>query len=92
MALTVTVMVGLALAAPSGPGFVGTFQAGCVVALSGVFGVSKEISVAYSIFAHAVQAIVGILVGLYSLYRQGLSFSGMLDALGSREVKLPRVS
>ncbi len=80
MAITTTVMVGLAIAAPSGPGFVGTFQAGCVLALSGIYGLPKELSVGYSVFIHATQVICGIAIGLYSMRRQNLTFSGLVSA------------
>lgn len=72
--LLVTVMVALAVAAPSAPGFIGTFQAGCVVALSVVLSYSREFAIAYSVFAHGFQVLVIVGAGALVLHRRALSF------------------
>ncbi len=73
--LLVTVMVALAVAAPSAPGFLGTFQVGCVAALTTVFGYTRETAVAYSIVVHASQMFIIVFGGLVILYLKGLGFS-----------------
>jgi glycosyltransferase 2 family protein len=71
------VFVSLFIAAPSAPGFLGTFQLGCVAALTGVFAYSEEFSFAFSIVAHSLQFIGTVLVGFLSMFLQGLSLSSL---------------
>jgi len=73
---TACVMIALAVAAPGAPGFVGTFQLGCVVALA-IFGYSEEFGVAYSIILHAIQAVTVVICGFVILHRRGLHFSDL---------------
>lgn len=72
--VTVCVMIALAVAAPGAPGFVGTFQLGCVVGLA-LFGYPEEFSVAYSIVLHALQAVSVVVCGFVILHRRGLSMT-----------------
>lgn len=69
--LMVTVLVALAVAAPGPPGFLGTFQIGCLAAL-GLFEVSREAGLSYAIVAHFVQAACIIPAGLWILQARGL--------------------
>ena len=80
-ASAVTAIVGISISLPSAPGFLGTYQFGCVSALTGLYGYAKELSVAYSVYSHAVQVLVGVLLGLYSIKRQNLSFSKIFTSL-----------
>lgn len=66
-----TIMIAFAVAAPSAPGFIGTFQAGCILALSVVFPLSESFALAYSIFVHALQAAFIILLGFYFMGKRG---------------------
>ena len=70
------VVVALAVAAPSAPGFIGPYQIGCVAGL-GLFGVSVERATAYSLITHAFQYVIFIVVGLYFILRYGLSLREM---------------
>lgn len=70
------VVVALAVAAPSAPGFIGPYQIGCVAGL-GLFGISVERATAYSLVTHAFQYIIFILVGLFFIMRYGLSLREM---------------
>ncbi len=72
--VTLCVMIALAVAAPGAPGFVGTFQLGCVVALA-LFDYPEEFGVAYSIVLHALQAVTVVICGFVILHRRGLSLS-----------------
>ncbi len=85
LAALLTVMVGLAIAAPSGPGFVGTFQFGCVLALTTLSGYPKEFSIAYSVLSHALQAGLGVILGLISLKSLNLSFSSLTGSIGQSQ-------
>lgn len=71
----INIMIALAVAAPSAPGFVGTFQLGCIIALNGIYGYSKEFSGAYSIFIHAVQMVFIIILGTSILCMRGVKLT-----------------
>lgn len=68
----VTSMIALAIAAPSAPGFIGTYQAGCIIALTTIYGFSESYAIAYSVFTHVVQAIFIIGMGFFYLLKRGL--------------------
>lgn len=72
--MMINVMIALAVAAPSAPGFIGTFQAGCILALSTVYGYSKEFAMAYSVVGHLLQMIFNVAAGLIVLHLRGLTF------------------
>lgn len=74
----VNVMIALAVAAPSAPGFVGTFQAGCSVALVTCYGYSEAFAMSYSILMHVFQLAIVALLGLHALHREKLGFREML--------------
>jgi hypothetical protein len=57
--LTTVVIVAAFVSMPQAPGFVGTWQAGCVLAL-GLFAVPRELAVGYSLLTWVVQMIVNI--------------------------------
>jgi len=69
--VVVVVGVAVAVAAPSAPGFIGTFQAGCQVAL-GIYGISPGQALGYSVFAHAVQFVTQVGLGAACLIYQGV--------------------
>lgn len=79
LAITLTVLVALAVAAPSAPGFLGIFQAGCIAAFS-LFGLSKETATAYSLLNHANQFILFIGFGIYILLHYGISLKELRTA------------
>jgi hypothetical protein len=68
----VTVVAG-AVSAPSAPGFIGTFQAGCIVAL-GLFGVSRADAVPYAFVVWAAQWLTQIVLGVVFVLRENISF------------------
>lgn len=74
VSVVLTVMTALAVAAPSAPGFLGTFQAGCVFALSGVYGFPREFALAYSLVVHAFMFIFTAGLGFAILWVEGLKF------------------
>lgn len=73
--MMLNVMIALAVAAPSAPGFVGTFQVGCIVALSTIYGYSKEFAMAYSMIAHVFQMALIVIAGIVVLQVRGMKFS-----------------
>jgi len=72
-ALLATVLVAIFIMIPAAPGFVGTFQAACIVALS-VFGVPKEEALGFSLLVHGIQFSVINIIGAYCFVREGISF------------------
>ena len=62
-ALLILVVVCFGLMIPSAPGFIGTFQYFCVTALS-LFGVDKDLSLAFSILYHLSQYVPVTILGL----------------------------
>ena len=76
--VTVMVFIALAIAVPGLPGFLGTFQFGCVAALA-LYAVGKEEALSYSIVMHVVQAIGIVGAGLWILKKRGLSLKGAME-------------
>jgi uncharacterized protein (TIRG00374 family) len=68
------VFVALAVAVPSAPGFLGTFQIGCLAALHQIYHYSKELALAYSVVMHSMQIILSVVAGFVMLQYEGLSF------------------
>lgn len=78
MAVTLGVVLALAVALPSAPGFVGVFQTGCVLGFS-LFGVDADIAIAYSLVLHLFQYIVFIGYGMFALSRRQLKLTDLKD-------------
>jgi hypothetical protein len=79
LATVVAVIVALAVAAPSAPGFVGVYQTGCVAGFF-LFGIEGELPVAFSIVSHVAQYIFFVGYGFYALSRLNLKFSELTAA------------
>jgi glycosyltransferase 2 family protein len=77
--LTTVVVVAAAVFLPQAPGFVGTWQAGCVVALS-LFKVSQEAAVGYSLLTWIVQMAVNISAAGFFLAREQTSIGQLVRA------------
>jgi uncharacterized membrane protein YbhN (UPF0104 family) len=71
--LVVTALVALAVSVPSAPGYIGSFQFGCKLALD-VFQVEASETLAFSLVLHVAQFVAIVGAGLYSLSRTGVSF------------------
>jgi hypothetical protein len=56
---------------PAAPGFVGTFQAGCIVALA-IFGVPREPALAFSLLVHFLTLAPITVMGLIFAFRRGV--------------------
>jgi uncharacterized protein (TIRG00374 family) len=70
--LLAVVLVAIFIMIPAAPGFVGTFQAGCIVAL-GVFGVPKEPALSFSLLTHFIQFMCVNIIGAYCFFREGIT-------------------
>jgi hypothetical protein len=71
--LTLVTIVAGAVSAPSAPGFIGTFQAGCILALS-FFAVDRADAVPYAFVVWAAQWLTQIVLGVVFLLRENISF------------------
>lgn len=85
IANTTNVFIALAVAAPSAPGFLGTFQLGCVASLAHVYGASEEFATAYSVLNHSLQFLLTVVIGFIMLQTEGLRFR----QLASRDTQTP---
>jgi uncharacterized membrane protein YbhN (UPF0104 family) len=64
--VSLVVVIAAFVSLPQAPGFVGTWQAGCVAALT-FFGVSREEAIGYSLVTHVVQVVVVVVLGALCL-------------------------
>jgi uncharacterized protein (TIRG00374 family) len=67
-------VIALAVAIPSAPGFFGVFEAAARVGLVEVWGVASSSAVAFAVGVHLVGFIPVTAVGLYYLWRLGISW------------------
>jgi hypothetical protein len=67
-------LIALAVAIPSAPGFFGVFEAGARIGLVEVWGIESANAVAFAIGFHIAGFIPVTLMGLYYLWRLGLSW------------------
>lgn len=79
LSLSVMVVIALAVAAPSAPGFIGVFQAGWIGGLA-IFDISREVAVAYSIVTHIFLFLLVIMLGVISLFKYGFNLGQLMDA------------
>ncbi len=77
LAVSISVIIALAVAAPSAPGFIGVFQTACVAAFA-LFGISKESAIAYSIVSHAFQFILIVGYGIFLLIKNNIRFADLM--------------
>lgn len=78
-AITTAVMVALAVALPSAPGFIGVYQTGCIAAFA-LFSVSKETAMAYSLITHIFQYLIFVPYGIWLLSKYKLSLKQLRGA------------
>ena len=79
--LTLTI-VNFGLLIPSLPGYLGLFQGGVILAL-GLFAVSRETALTYSLVVHFIQYFLATGIGLYYLNRLGLSLALIKKSMGA---------
>ncbi len=70
--VALTAIVALAVSVPSAPGYIGSFQFGCKLALE-VFRIDASDALAFSVVLHVTQFFAILAAGLYSLLREGVS-------------------
>lgn len=72
-ALLVNATIAFGAAIPSAPAFVGTFHAGAVAGLSGVYGVARSSALSFAVGYHLAGFIPITLIGLWYVGRLGIS-------------------
>jgi glycosyltransferase 2 family protein len=81
-ALVTMVIVAAAVFLPQAPGFLGTWQFGCVLALHKILGVPHDIAVSYSFLTWVLQMTVNIGAGAVGLAAQDVSVRDILRDSG----------
>ena len=76
MGASVAVIIALAVALPSSPGFVGVYQAASILGLK-VFGVSPEVGAAFGIITHIFQYLIVVGYGFVLLNRYNMNVSDL---------------
>lgn len=79
LAIVATALVAVFFMIPAVPGFVGTFQVGCIVAL-GIFGVPKSEALGYALLVHALTLVPPTLLGFGFLVAEGVQLRGVSSA------------
>ncbi len=74
--LVATALANLVTIAPSTPGYVGVFDAPIVYVLT-TFGINQNVATSYTLVLHAALYLPVTLLGMYYLWRAGLSLSQM---------------
>ena len=91
LTIVATTMVAVFVMIPAAPGFVGTYQAGCIVALS-IFGVSRSEALAYSLLVHVLTFVPPTLLGLFFLAAEGVTLREAASTEArTREAQSPNV-
>jgi len=74
-AFLVMTVASLVVIVPSSPGYIGVFHATVVFTLNTVFGVDKSDALSYAVVMHAFNYLWLILLGIYSMWHEGLSYN-----------------
>lgn len=69
------VVLQVSVALPSTPGTIGIFESLCVFTLA-VYGVDRTLGLSYGLLLHAVAFLLNTLLGLFFMWRLGLSVGG----------------
>lgn len=78
----ITVIIALAVAAPSAPGFLGVFQAACILAFH-LIGLDKESATTYALLSHLQMYIFVIGYGVFLMFKYGLKISDLKTSKNS---------
>ena len=77
--LVTVVIVAASVFLPQAPGFIGTWQAGCVFALNVVFGVPHDIAVGYSLLTWVIQMVANVGSALVGVALEGVSWRELVS-------------
>lgn len=87
-AFLVMTVASLVVIVPSSPGYIGVFHATVVFTLNTVFSTDKSDALSYAVVMHAFNYLWLILLGIYSMWHEGLSYSRLqsLEVAAESEV------
>ena len=83
-ALLTTAIGNLATLVPSGPGYVGTFEAGILLAVNGALGIGRGLALSYAVLLHVLLWLPVTVWGAFEWWRLGIA--------GGRHVGLARAA
>lgn len=78
LSCVLTVTVSLAVAMPSAPGFIGTYEIGCIAAFL-LLGIDTNQAVAFAVLSHTFEYALICLFGFIGLARRGVKFNEIKD-------------
>jgi uncharacterized protein (TIRG00374 family) len=81
-----TAVANLASMVPSTPGYVGTFDAGLQAVLTGTFLVDASEALAYTTLVHAALILPVVALGLFFVWREGLSLRQITSTESYRDM------
>ncbi len=73
-AYLVMTVTSLGVVVPSSPGYVGVFHYVAVLILNGVYGIDKTPALSYALVVHAFVYVWLTILGLYSIWHEGLTY------------------
>ncbi len=73
-AFLVMAVTSLVVVVPSAPGYIGVFHAVATLTLTSVYGIDKSTALSYAIVMHAFTYIWLIVLGIYSIWHEGVSY------------------
>jgi hypothetical protein len=85
-AFLVMTVTSLVVVIPSSPGYLGIFHYVAVLTLTTIFGVDKSNALSYAVVIHAVSYLWLMVVGVFSIWREGLTYAS-LQAIEVQAVK-----
>jgi hypothetical protein len=77
-------IVSLGIAVPSSPGYIGVYHSLVVLALT-VYSVDKSLALSYAFVLHGWQYIMILIVGVFSLWKESLSYSTISKVAGEEK-------
>ena len=72
--LVTVVIVGASVFLPQGPGFIGTWQAGCLLALEVIFKVPHDVALGFALLTWVFQMTANVGSALVAILVEGVSF------------------
>jgi uncharacterized protein (TIRG00374 family) len=80
------VAMAFGIALPSAPGGVGIFE-GTIIAVLKLFEINETTALAYALVLHVVHFLITAVIGLFALYRDGISLKGLYSRLMNQQLQ-----
>jgi len=69
------VLLTLSISIPAAPGYIGTYHAACVAALTNIFSISLNASQSFAVLSHAVIFVPFVIIGAIFFLKNSINFS-----------------